>query len=373
MSTKTTNNPPFFLQKFFQYCSRWLPQEQGLSLIDLALVVDVILMATLPDFIVLFFHIVFALITLGAFYWNFSAFAWRAVLWISITTGMVLNAVRIGQTQPEEMIEIPLLTTIFVLVFLIARRRAKANRELQQTYTKLHEVEGLRDDLTNMIVHDMRHLLGLITTHLYLIGEAASNPKYADKLLSSLGSADAASQLMMGMIDDLLIVSKFEAGELRLNLGPTYLSRLLLEKEETYRSKAELEGKKLMIQTPAELPSISADARLISRVVDNLINNAFKYTKPGGRIEIEVENKEQALVVRVADDGYGIPPEYQGRIFDKFVQVLDPTGRTLRKGTGLGLTFCRMAVEVHGGKIWVESAPGEGSTFSFSLPVTNQS
>ena len=180
---------------------------------------------------------------------------------------------------------------------------------------------------------------------------------------------------MTGMIDDLLNVGKFEAGELRLVLGPIYLPTLLADQLESHRSQAEKDGKTLTVRAPAELPTVMADLALISRVVDNLLSNALKYTDIGGEIQIEAERRDNQIVVRVSDNGVGIPAEYQARIFEKFVQVTEPNGAPLRKGTGLGLAFCRLAVEAHGGKIKVESTPGYGSIFLFTLPLNqnNQS
>jgi signal transduction histidine kinase len=112
------------------------------------------------------------------------------------------------------------------------------------------------------------------------------------------------------------------------------------------------------------------DVELIGRVLDNLVSNAFKYTHPGGQIEISARADETYLFVYVRDDGLGLPPEYRDRIFDKFVQVTDASGASLRKGIGLGLAFCRMAIEAHGGKIWVDSTLEQGSTFAFTLPLS---
>jgi NtrC-family two-component system sensor histidine kinase KinB len=176
---------------------------------------------------------------------------------------------------------------------------------------------------------------------------------------------------MTGMIDDLLNVGKFEAGELRPVLAPIYLPTLLSDKVESYRSQAEKEQKTLSLRAPAELPTVLADLSLVSRVIDNLLSNAFKYTDPGGAIEVAAERKGQDVVVHVRDNGQGIPAEFHQRIFEKFVQVTEPNGMPLRKGTGLGLAFCRLAVEAHGGRIRVESAPGRGSEFVFNLPLNH--
>jgi signal transduction histidine kinase len=208
-----------------------------------------------------------------------------------------------------------------------------------------------------------------VTANLDLIGKTIENAAYYESAPRFLSSARNAGQRMMGMIDDLLNVSKFEAGELRPNLAPLHLPRLLAEREAAYRAQAEREEKIFTALLPDTLPTVLADAALIGRTLDNLVSNAFKYTSRGGLVEIGVEKLEHVLVVHIRDDGDGIPSEYHQRIFDKFAQVTDDKGQPLRKGTGLGLTFCRMAVEAHGGVIWVESRPGQGSRFSFTLPL----
>jgi NtrC-family two-component system sensor histidine kinase KinB len=168
-----------------------------------------------------------------------------------------------------------------------------------------------------------------------------------------------------------LNVGKFEAGELRPVLVPVYLPTLLGDKLDGFRPQAEKENKQLKIEAPADLPTVQADPELIARVVDNLLSNAMKYTDNGGHIGVSAARQQRMVVVRVSDDGEGIPPEFHKRIFDKFGQVIDKAGAPLRKGTGLGLAFCRLAVEAHGGALHVDSAPGHGSTFTFTLPVSN--
>lgn len=262
---------------------------------------------------------------------------------------------------------------LFVALFVVVRRAdhliVQRTRELETAYTDLRKAEALRDDLTGMMVHDLRNPLTAVTANLDLISKTLNNPAYQESAPRFLASARGAGQRMIGMIDDLLNVSKLEAGELRPNLAPLQLPRLLAEREAAYRAQAEREEKIFAALIPDVLPALNADASLIGRTIDNLVSNAFKYTGRGGLVEIGLEKLEHVLVVHIRDDGDGVPPEYHQRIFDKFVQVTDDTGQPLRKGTGLGLAFCRLAVEAHGGVIWVESRPGQGSRFSFTLPL----
>jgi len=261
---------------------------------------------------------------------------------------------------------------LFLVLLLIVNRAdlliRTRTQELERAYANLRQAEGMRDDLTNMIVHDLRNPLTALTANLDLIGKTMNNPAYPDAPPRFLAGARLAGQRMTGMIDDLLNVSKFEAGELRLMTAPIYLPTLLADKMDSYRTQAEKESKTLSLNAPADLPTVTADGNLISRVVDNLLSNAFKYTDPGGTITVEAENKGSEVIVRVRDNGQGIPPEFMSKIFAKFAQASGANGAPLRKGTGLGLAFCRMAVEAHGGKIRVDSTQGRGSTFYFTLP-----
>jgi signal transduction histidine kinase len=266
---------------------------------------------------------------------------------------------------------------LFLVLLLIVNRADQLIRtrtqQLELAYADLRQAEGMRDDLTNMIVHDLRNPLTALTANLDLIGKTMNNPAFPDAPPRFLAGARLAGQRMTGMIDDLLNVSKFEAGELRLVQAPVYLPTLLGDKIESYRSQAEKESKTLSLNAPAAMPTVLADGGLIGRVVDNLLSNAFKYTDSGGTIAVEAENRGKDIVVRVRDNGQGIPPEFVSKIFTKFVQVTQPDGAPLRKGTGLGLAFCRLAVEAHGGKIRVDSEPGHGSTFAFTLPLNHHS
>ena len=261
---------------------------------------------------------------------------------------------------------------LFLALLVIVRRADQLiqNRaaELERAYIDLRAAQAMRDDLTNMIVHDLRNPLTAITANLDLIDHTLHT---ADEINTSrfLASARGAGSNMTGLIDDLLNVGKLEAGELRPNLAPLDVQKLVADKESAYRAQAEKEKRHLTITALTAIPPARADAALIGRVLDNLVSNAFKYTDPDGHIDIILGRRGPQVTVKVRDDGEGIPPEFHGRIFQKFGQATDPRGQPLRKGTGLGLTFCRLAVEAHGGTIRVDSLPGQGSEFTFTLPA----
>lgn len=273
--------------------------------------------------------------------------------------GLALAAVTLGG----------LFAALFVIVRRADRLILQRSRELEQAYHDLQRAEALRNDLTRMIVHDLRNPLTAVTANLDLMNKVNAQPEQAIFMRRLIAGARGSGQRMIGLIDDLLNVSKFEAGELRPVRAPVYLPGLLAERAPAYQAQAEREQKTFTLRLPLEAPEVLAEASLIGRTIDNLVSNAFKYTDAGGHVEVGLELRANELLVYVRDDGEGVPPEFLTRIFDKYVQATDKQGRSLRKGTGLGLTFCRMAVEAHGGRIWVESQRQQGSTFFFTLPL----
>jgi signal transduction histidine kinase len=237
---------------------------------------------------------------------------------------------------------------------------------LRSTNVSLRESERLRESLTNMVVHDLRNpltaLLGGLDILRLTLGEQMS-----DDQKRMLENARRSGHTLLGMVGELLDLAKMEAGKLNLNVKPNDLCTLISESIDLTRSLVEIEELEIRTMLCDDVKSVPCDRQLISRVVANLMSNAIKHTPPGGTISIVARQRGNAAAVSVSDTGPGIPPEYQERIFEKFGQVEQP-GKE-RRGTGLGLTFCRMAVEAHGGRIWVESEVGHGSTFHFTLPM----
>jgi signal transduction histidine kinase len=182
--------------------------------------------------------------------------------------------------------------------------------------------------------------------------------------------AVAGGETLLGMINDLLDVSKMEDGSMRLaysNPTPEMLVERAIRQIEQLAREKNLE---LQAQIPPKLPILTVDEDKLRRVIVNLLANAIKFTPAGGSIVISARAGDCSDVVRfsVQDTGEGIPREAFGRIFEKFGQVENRSAGQ-RNSTGLGLTFCKMAVEAHGGTIWVESEVGKGSKFSFTVPI----
>lgn len=242
--------------------------------------------------------------------------------------------------------------------------------ELASANTQLRAAELARDELTNMIVHDLRNPLTTVIMGLDWLQKMGDEPERQESRHRFLNNARAATDRLVTMINDLLDVTRLEAGRLQPHYTPTDMMELLQGRAAAYTPLVESEDKQIAVHANGRLPVVSTDVALMERVLDNLIGNALKYTSPGGHITLSAQRQPAQILVSVADDGEGIPSTFQTRIFEKFVQVTNENGQPIRKGTGLGLTFCRLVVEAHGGKIWVESRPQQGSTFYFTLPFS---
>jgi PAS domain S-box-containing protein len=228
-------------------------------------------------------------------------------------------------------------------------------------------VEQLREDMTRMMVHDLGNPLSLTVGALeFLRTEAAG--AFSNEQGRALRIAYTGAQKMHELVNSILDVARLESGQMPLNCTLVPLHTLVAETLQLQAPLAESGKLNLESDVPSTLPAAWADARLIGRVLQNLVSNAVKYTAPGGAICVSATAKQgrdqPILLVSVSDTGPGIPVEIQGRLFQKFVR-----GRDQGRGSGLGLAFCKLAVEAHGGHIWLESTSKQGTTFTFSLPT----
>ena len=241
--------------------------------------------------------------------------------------------------------------------------------ELQDSYHRLQELEKLRDDLTRMIIHDLRTPLTSVIAGmqtLEVVGDLNDDQR------EMMGIAVVGGETLLGMINDLLDVEKLESGSMPLEYAALSPAALVAFAVSQVASLAESERLTLVQQVAADLPPFEGDEGKLRRTLVNLLGNAIKFTPRGGTITVGAMGTDDGIVFSVRDTGEGIPAEAFGRIFEKFGQVSSRQGgRTT--STGLGLTFCKLAVEAHGGRIGVESVPGQGSTFRFTIPLAPSS
>lgn len=227
------------------------------------------------------------------------------------------------------------------------------------------ELAELRTDLTSMVFHDLRSPIGNIISSLEVLQATLSETD--ETIESVLSIAMRSSRRASRLVESLLDLDRLETNRAVLNLSQASIGALIAEAVEEIHPTAEAKGQLLRMELPPRLPVLEIDVDMIRRVLINLLENAIKYTRGGDQITVKAAAEDERIVVSVADSGPGIPAEDLEKIFEKFTRV---TGDDRPKGLGLGLAFCRMAVEAHGGEIHVESEEGQGATFFFTLPAS---
>ena len=260
-------------------------------------------------------------------------------------------------TKPFQMAEVQAR----VATHLELRRK---RRELQESYEALRRLETLRDSLVHMVVHDLRSPLAAISACLEVIKWDAEE-QHRRELAADVETGLHATRTIMRLVNSVLDVSKMEGTSMRLQIAPCDVAAVA---RESLDELASLVGtRKFRGDWPDEPVMALVDRDVVARIMQNLLGNALKFTPPSGEVTMAVEANDDRVRVAVSDTGPGIPREYRERVFEKFGQV-EAVSRGQKLSTGLGLTFCRMAVEAHGGRIGVDSETGRGSTFWFVLP-----
>jgi NtrC-family two-component system sensor histidine kinase KinB len=231
--------------------------------------------------------------------------------------------------------------------------------------TKLKELDRLKSEFVMAASHELRTPLTSIDMSINLLKDRASHDLNPEEQ-QLLTVAHEELQRIKALVNDLLDLAKIEAGKMDLAFDRVPIAFLCEKAAMALKIQADEKGIALACELPEGLPEVRVDANKITWILTNLIANALRYTERGGHIRVAAQAAGSQVHVSVADDGAGIPYEFQSRIFDKFVKV---KGDQETDGTGLGLTICREIVRAHGGTIWVDSKPGAGSTFTFTLPI----
>jgi two-component system, NtrC family, sensor histidine kinase KinB len=233
--------------------------------------------------------------------------------------------------------------------------------------THLREIDRLKSEFIATASHELRTPLTSVQMGVHLLLEGALG-ELTDQQNEVLQACRQDCERLDKLMRDLLDLSRIEAGESQPQLASISAEDLLTSAINELRPQVEAKGLELKVAVPVDLPLVSVDRTQIERVISNLVINALRHTK-NGEITISAEQRDNHVAISIADTGSGIPTEYLPHIFDKFVQVPDaPTG-----GAGLGLTISKSIVEAHGGQISVQSQVGQGSTFTFTLPLAAES
>jgi signal transduction histidine kinase len=241
----------------------------------------------------------------------------------------------------------------------------RKNYQLEQQNLAIQEANRLKTEFVSMVSHELRTPLTSIQGYAELLLE---DEQIAEAHRESLAIVKKNSERLLGLINDLLDVSRMEAGRLDLHRTSLDLAHLIREVAGSLRPLIETKRQRLRLDLGEALPAVWADQDRVTQILTNLISNAHKYTLAEGSITVGARREDGFVRVDVSDTGIGISPEDQAQLFTKFFRAHDPSLQAAG-GTGLGLAISRLLVELHGGRITVSSAPGQGSTFSFSLPA----
>jgi NtrC-family two-component system sensor histidine kinase KinB len=240
---------------------------------------------------------------------------------------------------------------------------------LLRDVTRLTELDRLKSEFVMTASHELRTPLTSIGMSIELLLENAVK-KLDEKEQQLLSAAHEDLQRLKVFVNNLLDLSRIEAGKMEMEFDNIPVHMLFEKVMTIMKSQAEEKGVSLSLDVLKELPRIKADANKVMWVLTNLISNSLRYTDRGGHIRLSAESFGPYIQISVSDDGTGIPYEYQSKIFDKFVQIKSDK---VLGGSGLGLAICKEMVRAHGGTIWVDSIPGEGSVFTFTLPIGESS
>lgn len=242
-----------------------------------------------------------------------------------------------------------------------------ATDALEESFRKTRELERVRDDLMKMIVHDLKTPLTsiLATMEMLLDGDFG---RMTDEQRKALGDSESKAEDLLALIEDLLEVSRIEETQIDLTPEPIAPAAFLSEIQHEWDIRFQQENAQCSIDVADDAPVFEADKALLRRVFGNLLQNALTHSASAVAITLFARPDPNGIMLGVGDNGPGIPPEYQDLIFRKFQQVKTPNIPRVRS-SGLGLAFCKLAVNAHGGRIWVRSGEEGGSTFYMALPL----
>jgi PAS domain S-box-containing protein len=267
----------------------------------------------------------------------------------------------IWKREREFGTDVRALAQKFAAQAAVAIENAKLYRDAQRA-------TEARDQVLGVVSHDLRNPISAIAMCARALRESA--PESAEESENLLTTITESTEWMHRLIQDLLDVAGIEAGRLSLDRREESVAALVTPAVRMFEVEAAQRRIHLASEIAADLPPVLADASRVIQVLGNLLRNAVKFTPEGGRITVAAESRTREVVMSVSDNGSGIPLDEQPRVFDRYWHSRRGGNR---RGTGLGLSIAKGIIEAHGGRMWLESTPGRGSTFFFSLPTTGGS
>lgn len=241
--------------------------------------------------------------------------------------------------------------------------RAALSLENARLYRAAQRATQARDDVLGVVAHDLRNPLGIILIQTALLRRREGEPERRSP--RPLDAIERAATRMARLLRDLLDATRMDAGSFAVERAQVAPAQVVADSVEAQTELASAASLELRLDVTPELPDVWADRDRLLQVFENLVGNAVKFTEPGGRITVGAAPRDGGVLFWIADTGAGIPAEHLPHLFDRFWQA----GKVGHRGAGLGLGIVKGIVEAHGGRIWVESTPGQGSTFFFTIPA----
>ncbi|MEW1952874.1 response regulator [Terrabacter sp. NPDC080008] len=257
------------------------------------------------------------------------------------------------------------LLAAFASQSAVALTNARLYQQLEQQSVELAEASRHKSEFLASMSHELRTPLNAVIGFSEVLLERMFG-ELNDRQEEYLQDILAAGRHLLALLGDILDLSKIEAGRMELDLTTFPIEDLLVQALSLVRERAALHGIHLRVEAERGLGTVTADALRLKQVLVNLLSNAVKFTPDGGSVEVRAWRDPEEVAITVTDTGIGIAPADQERIFDSFQQ--GERSASSSEGTGLGLTLSRRIVELHGGRLWLSSAPGEGSTFGIAIP-----
>jgi signal transduction histidine kinase len=289
------------------------------------------------------------------------AWLWDNQLNMGLTTERDLNEAFAPYHHYRDLVISVSLVTLAVstvLLFILRHRdRLLTSNEVYR------EAMSARDDMMAIVAHDLKNPLNTMLLRSHVMLQQVAESGGSEKLKRNLELQERTAHQMNQLVGDLTDVAKIHAGRLHLDRQEWTLQQTVEPAIERMQLLSQEKGVEFVVHVPSEIVWLSLDQPRITQVLDNLVGNALKFTPPGGQITVDVSPRENEVLVSVADTGHGIPNEALSRIFEPYWQV-----QRTRHGMGLGLFIAKTIIESHGGRIWVESSVGRGTTFYFTLP-----
>lgn len=285
--------------------------------------------------------------------------------------GQVVGLVHLVQDETEAGSLEQELTQRRNELHLLEGQLRRSNLKLEAANTELRRLDDLKSRFISVAAHELRNPLTSILGYVEMFLDGDLGP-LLDEQCECLGIVFGSGRRLLDITNNLLDVTRIEAGRIDLVLVPVDLAALVGRVVAEYRPQREAKGQKLELYVAPGLPAGLCDPMRVEQVVGNLIGNASKYTQEGGQIGVRVEQAQEEgfLQISIADTGMGISAEDQARLFSRFYRT-DSARTSGMGGTGLGLYVTRALVEFHGGRIWLESKVGRGSTFYVTLPISD--